>query len=211
MQSALFTKKVGMISWFTNKKVLLPVTVLKVLSCMVIRKKTIDKDGYNAVIVNYGPKAKKLTKAIKNSFSHLDIEPKKYLRELKLSPEIYETTKVGDILSLEQFYKDQFIDAKGTSIGKGFAGGMKRHHFSGLEASHGVSASHRAHGSTGSCQDPGKVFKGKKMAGHLGAKTITQQNLQIVEVDKEKEVILVKGCVPGSKGSVLFIRNSIKK
>lgn len=211
MQSALFTKKVGMISWFTNKKVLLPVTVLKVLSCIVIRKKTIDKDGYNAVIVNYGPKAKKLTKAIKNSFSHLDIEPKKYLRELKLSPEVYETTKVGDILSLEQFYKDQFIDAKGTSIGKGFAGGMKRHHFRGLEASHGVSASHRAHGSTGSCQDPGKVFKGKKMAGHLGAKTVTQQNLQIVEVDKEKEVILVKGCVPGSKGSVLFIRNSIKK
>lgn len=212
MQAGLFTEKVGMISWFTNEKTLLPITILKVLNCVVVNKKTIAKDGYNAVIVNYGLKAKKLTKPMKNYFSSLNVEePKKYLKELRFSDEIYNKINLGDILSIDQFNKNQFIDAKGTSIGKGFAGSMKRHNFSGLEASHGVSISHRSHGSTGSCQDPGRVFKGQKMAGHLGAKTITQQNLQIVKVDKEKSVILVKGCVPGFKGSVLLIRNSIKK
>lgn len=212
MQAALFTKKIGMISWFTNEKNLLPVTVLKVLNCVVVKKKTIEKDGYNAIIINYGPKAKKLTKPMKNYFSNSNVtEPKKYLKELRLNNNLYEKIKLGDVLPIDQFYKNQLIDAKGTSIGKGFAGSMKRHNFSGLEASHGVSISHRSHGSTGSCQDPGRVFKGQKMAGHLGAKTITQQNLQIIEVDQEKSVILVKGCVPGSKGGILLIRNSVKK
>jgi large subunit ribosomal protein L3 len=186
-----------------------PVTVLTVPDCQVVAVRTEEKDGYTAVQLGAGKaKAKNTTKPMRGHFAAAKVEPKAYLAEFRVSPDAL--IDVGAELSAEHFVAGQFVDVCGTSIGKGFAGAMKRHNFAGLRASHGVSISHRAHGSTGHSQDPGKVFKGKKMAGHMGAKRVTSLGLEVVAVDAENGRILVKGSVPGAKKGWVLIRDAVK-
>lgn len=210
MRTGLIAKKLGMSRIFEVDGTHVPVTVLQVNGLEVVAVKTQEKDGYSSVQLGCGDiKAKNLTKPMKGYFAKANVEPKSKLAEFRVSEDCL--LSVGDKLSVEHFVPGQFVDVCGTSIGKGFAGVMKRHNFGGLEASHGVSISHRSHGSTGQRQDPGKVFKGKKMAGHMGDERVTVQNLKVVAVNADKGLIMVKGGVPGSDNSWVYVTDAIKK
>ena len=210
MRTGLIARKEGMTRVFDEDGRHIPVTVLKVDACQVTAVRTEEKDGYIAVQLGAGKaKVKRTSKANRGHFAKAKVEPKKKLAEFRVSNE--NTLDVGAELSAKHFVPGQFVDVCGTSIGKGFAGAMKRHNFGGMRASHGVSISHRAHGSTGQCQDPGKVFKGKKMAGHMGAEQVTTQNLEVVAVDEEDNLVLVKGAVPGAKSGWVLVTDAVKK
>ena len=210
MRSGLIARKLGMSRVFDASGVHIPVTVLQVDDCQVVSVRSQDTHGYSAVQVGVGAaKVKNVGKAMRGHYAKAKVTPKRRLAEFRVVPDAL--LDVGTSLSADHFIPGQHVDACGISIGKGFAGGMKRHNFSGLRASHGVSVSHRALGSTGQCQDPGRVFKGKKMAGHMGAKQITAQNLKVVATDAERGLIMVKGAVPGAKGGYLKLSDAIKK
>ena len=210
MRSGVIAQKMGMTRVFTEDGFHVPVTVLKMDDCQVIATRTDDKDGYSAVQLGLGkPKTKNVSKAMRGHFAKAKVEPKFKLAEFRVTPDAM--LEVGATLSVEHYVSGQYVDIAGTSIGKGHAGVMKRHNFSGQRASHGVSLSHRVAGSTGQCQDPGKVFKGKKMSGHMGDERNTTQNLEIVEVDTGRGLILVKGAVPGSKGGYVLISDAVKR
>ena len=206
---ALLGKKIGMTREFYKTGQLVPVTVLKVEKARVIQIIDEEKRGYKAVQLGYGKiKNSKLSKAMKGFFSKKNTEAKKKLKEFRIKDtQVY---KEGNEFGLEIFKDIKFVDTRSKTIGKGFAGSMKRHNFSGLRASHGVSVSHRAHGSTGHSQDPGKVFKGKKMAGHMGDKFRTMQNIEIVKTDLENELLYLKGSIPGSKNTEVMVKQSVK-
>jgi large subunit ribosomal protein L3 len=205
----LIGKKVGMTREFFASGISVPVTVIKVEKGRIIDLITKDTRGYNAVRVGFGPiKSSKLTKSMKGFFSKKSTEPKKILKEFRVDS--LENFKEGNEIGLEILQDVKFVDIKSKTIGKGFAGVMKRHNFSGLRASHGVSVSHRSHGSTGQRQDPGKVFKGKKMAGHMGDKLRTMQNLEVIKSDLANNLIYLKGSIPGSKKTTIYINKSVK-
>ena len=209
MRTGLIAKKLGMSRIFEANGVHVPVTVLSVEGLKVIDVRTKERDGYTAVQLGTGAvKAKNVSKALKGHFAKANIEPTKKLGEFRVSEDCL--LKVGDELSVEHFVPGQYVDVCSTSKGKGFAGVMKRHNFAGLEATHGVSISHRAHGSTGQRQDPGKVFKGKKMAGHLGDERVTVQNLKVVAVDAAKGLLMVKGGVPGGENAWVRVSDAVK-
>jgi len=210
MRTGLIAKKLGMSRVFNDNGTHVPVTVLEVDNCQVVDQRTMDRDGYTALQLGVGmAKVKNVSKAQRGHFAKAKVEPKRKLAEFRVSDDAL--LDIGAELSAEHFIAGQFVDIAGTTIGKGFAGGMKRHGFSGLRASHGVSISHRSLGSTGQCQDPGKVFKGKKMAGQMGSVRVTAQNLEIVDTDVDRGLILVKGAVPGHKGGYLYISDAVKK
>jgi large subunit ribosomal protein L3 len=210
MRSGVIAKKLGMTRLFLEDGKQVPVTVLQLDNLQVVAQRTADKDGYTAVQLGAGTaKAKRTTAAMRGHFAKANVAPKRKVAEFRVSPE--NLIEVGAEISAEHYNAGQFVDVAGTSIGKGFAGAMKRHNFGGLRASHGVSISHRSHGSTGQCQDPGKVFKGKKMAGHMGAARVTTQNIQVVKTDADRGLIMVKGSVPGSKGGWVTIKDAVKK
>ena len=210
MRSGIIAKKVGMTRLFMDNGKQIPVTVLHMENLQVVAQRTNEKHGYNAVQLGAGhSKAKNVSKAMRGHFAVAKVEPKRKIAEFRVAPE--NLIEVGAEITAEHYVEGQFVDVSGTSIGKGFAGAMKRHNFSGLRASHGVSISHRSHGSTGQCQGPGKVFKGKKMAGHMGAARVTTQNLQVVKVDSERGLIMIKGAVPGSKGGWVTVKDAVKK
>jgi large subunit ribosomal protein L3 len=210
MRTGLLARKVGMTRVFLDDGRHLPVTVLEVDDCRVVAHKTDERDGYTALQLGVGrAKAKNVSKALRGHFAKAKVEPKQRLAEFRVTPDCL--VDVGAALSAEHFITGQFVDVIGTSIGKGFAGPMKRHNFGGLAASHGVSVSHRAHGSTGQCQDPGRVFPGKKMAGQLGAKRVTEQNLYVVRTDPERGLILIMGGVPGAPGSYVRVCDAKQK
>jgi large subunit ribosomal protein L3 len=210
MRSGLIAQKLGMTRIYTDEGVVVPVTVLKVDNCQVVAQKTSDKDGYTALQLGAGiPKIKRLTKAERGHFAVAKVEPKRKLKEFRVSPD--NVIPVGAEITVEHFVAGQFVDVTATSMGKGFAGGMKRWNFKGLRATHGVSVSHRSIGSTGNRQDPGKVFKNKKMPGHLGAETVTTQNIVVVKTDGARGLILVKGSVPGVKGAWVSVRDAVKR
>ena len=210
MRTGLIAKKLGMSRIFESDGTHVPVTVLSVEDLKVVDVKTLDRDGYTAVQLGTGAiKAKNVSKPLKRHFAKANVEPKKKLAEFRVSEDCL--LSVGDELSVEHFVAGQYVDVCSTSKGKGFAGVMKRHNFAGLEASHGVSISHRSHGSTGQRQDPGKVFKGKKMAGHLGDERVTVQNLKVVSVDADKGLIMVKGGVPGAENGWVYVTDAVKK
>ena len=210
MRSGLIAQKLGMTRVYTEEGVVVPVTVLKVDNCQVVAQKTNDKDGYTALQLGAGvPKIKRLTKAERGHFAVAKVEPKRKLKEFRVSPD--NVIPVGAEITVEHFVPGQFVDVTATSMGKGFAGGMKRWNFRGLRATHGVSISHRSIGSTGNRQDPGKVFKNKKMPGHLGAETTTTQNIVVVKTDLDRGLILVKGSVPGVKGAWVSVRDAVKR
>lgn len=210
MRTGLIAEKLGMTRLLTEKGEHIPMTLLKVDNCQVVATKTAEKDGYTAVQVGVGVrKPSRVSKAMRGHFAKAKVEPKKKMVEFRVSEDAL--LKAGDQISVNHFLMGQYVDVTGTSIGKGFAGAMKRHNFGGLRASHGVSISHRSHGSTGQRQDPGKVFKGKKMAGHLGDERVTIQNLEIVLMDAEKGLLGVRGAVPGNPGGFVLIRDAVKK
>ena len=205
----LIGKKIGMTREFYKTGQSVPVTVIKMEKGRIIELIEEDKRGYKAVQVGFGKiKSSKLSKAMKGYFAKKNTEPKKTLKEFRVKK--LEDYKEGNELGLELFKDVKFVDVKSTTIGKGFAGAMKRHNFSGLRASHGVSVSHRAHGSTGQNQDPGKVFKNKKMAGHMGNKSRTIQNIEIIKSDNENNLLYLKGSIPGSKNTEMIIKKSAK-
>jgi large subunit ribosomal protein L3 len=209
MRTGVIAKKVGMTRVFDDIGEHVPVTVLHLDSCQVVAQRTEERDGYTALQLGAGKKKVKRTpKAERGHFAKAKVEPKRKLVEFRVSAE--NLVDPGAEITADHFVPGQRVDVAGISIGKGFAGAMKRWNFGGLRASHGVSISHRAHGSTGQCQDPGKVFKGKKMAGHLGSERVTTQNLEVVRVDVERGLILVKGAVPGAKGSWIELRDAVK-
>jgi large subunit ribosomal protein L3 len=202
-------KKIGMTREFYKTGQLVPVTVLKMEKARVIQVIEEDKRGYKAVQLGYGKiKNSKLTKAMKGYFAKKNTEAKKLLKEFRI--ENTETYKEGNEFGLEIFKDIKFVDTRSKTIGKGFAGAMKRHNFGGLRATHGVSVSHRSHGSTGQRQDPGKVFKGKKMAGHMGDKLRTMQNIEIIKTDLENELLYLKGSIPGAKNTEVLVKKSVK-
>ena len=206
---ALIGKKIGMSREFFKTGQSVPVTVLKMETGRVINVINKENRGYNAVQIGFGKiKNSKLTKAMKGYFAKKNTEPKKTLKEFRLKST--ESFKEGNEIGLEIFENVKFVDVKSKTIGKGFAGAMKRHNFGGLRATHGVSISHRSHGSTGQRQDPGKVFKGKKMAGHMGDKIRTIQNIEVIKTDKENNLLYLKGSIPGSKNTEVLIRKSVK-
>ena len=210
MRSGVIAKKVGMTRLFMEDGKQVPVTVLQLEGCQVVAQRTADKDGYTAVQLGSGSiKAKNVSKPMRGHFAVAKVEPKRKIAEFRVDAE--NLIKVGEEITADPYFEGQFVDVAGTTIGKGFAGPMKRHNFGGLRASHGVSISHRSHGSTGQCQDPGKVFKGKKMAGHMGAVRVTTQNLQVVKTDATRGLIMIKGAVPGSKGGWVTIKDAVKK
>ncbi len=205
----LIGKKIGMTREFYKTGQSIPVTVLKIEKGRVVNVINEKERGYKAIQLGFGKiKNSKLSKAMKGYFTKKNTEPKRRLKEFKvLDPEAY---KPGNEFGLEIFNDIKFVDIKSRTIGKGFAGGMKRHNFSGLRATHGVSVSHRSHGSTGQRQDPGKVFKGKKMAGHMGDKVRTIQNIEIIKSDLENELLFIKGSIPGAKNTEVLVRKSVK-
>ncbi|MBN67391.1 MAG: 50S ribosomal protein L3 [Rickettsiales bacterium] len=210
MRTGVIAQKKGMTRVFDEFGQHIPVTVLELDDLRVIAQRTKDKDGYTALQLGYGKaKVKNTSKALRGHFAKAKVEPKKKLAEFRVADDAL--VKVGAEIRATHYVPGQFVDIAGTSIGKGFAGGMKRHNFGGLEATHGVSISHRSHGSTGQCQDPGRVFKGKKMAGHMGDERVTTQNLQIVSIDEDRNLVLVKGAVPGSKNGYVYITDAVKK
>ena len=210
MRSGVIAKKLGMTRLFMEDGRQVPVTVLQLDALQVVAQRTPERDGYTAVQLGAGTaKAKRTTAPMRGHFAAANVAPKRKLAEFRVSPE--NMIDVGEEITADHYAEGQFVDIAGTSIGKGFAGVMKRHNFGGLRASHGVSVSHRSHGSTGQCQDPGKVFKGKKMAGHMGSVRVTTQNLQVVRTDADRGLIMVKGAVPGSKGGWVTIKDAVKK
>jgi large subunit ribosomal protein L3 len=210
MSIGLVGKKIGMTREFYSSGISVPVTVISIEKGRILDVFTKEKRGYNAIKVGFGKiKNSKLSKQMKGVFTKKSTEPKKILREFRVNN--ISDFKEGNEIGLEIFKDDKFIDVSARTIGKGFAGVMKRHNFSGLRASHGVSVSHRSHGSTGQRQDPGKVFKGKKMAGHMGDKIRTIQNLEVVKSDLENNLIFLKGSVPGYKNSFVLIKKAKKK
>ena len=210
MRTGVIAKTLGMTRLFLEDGRQVPVTVLQLDNLQVVAQRTADKDGYVALQLGAGEaKAKRTTAALRGHFAKANVAPKRKIVEFRVAEE--NLVEVGEEIIADHYFAGQFVDIAGTSIGKGFAGAMKRHNFGGLRASHGVSISHRSHGSTGQCQDPGKVFKGKKMAGHMGAVRVTTQNLQVVRTDTDRGLIMVKGSVPGSKGGWVTIKDAVKK
>ena len=210
MRTGILAKKIGMTRVFGQGGEHIPVTILLVDSCQVVGLRTQDKNGYTALQVGAGnPKLKNVNKPQRMAFAKDKVDAKQKVVEFRVDPSAM--LDIGDIILADHFVAGQFVDVTGTTIGKGFAGAMKRHNFGGLRASHGVSVSHRSHGSTGNRQDPGKVFKNKKMAGHMGDVRVTQQNLTVVSTDTERGLIVVKGCIPGCEGSWVTIRDAVKK
>jgi len=209
MRTGLIAQKLGMTRVYTDEGIHVPVTVLKVDGCQVVAVRREDAEGYNAVQLGAGAvKVKNVTKQMRGHFAKAKVEPKRRLAEFRVDADAL--LDVGAELSAAHFVPGQKVDVTGTSIGKGFAGVMKRHNFAGLRASHGVSISHRSHGSTGQNQDPGRVFKGKKMAGHMGASQVTTLNLEVVQVDEERGLLLIKGAVPGSENGWVVLRDAVK-
>jgi len=210
MRSGIIAKKVGMTRLFMDDGRQIPVTVLQLDNLQVVAQRTADKDGYTAVQLGAGsPKVKRVSQAMRGHFAAAKVEPKRKVAEFRVSAD--NLIEVGAEISADHFLEGQKVDVSGTSIGKGFAGAMKRHNFGGLRATHGVSISHRSHGSTGQCQDPGKVFKGKKMAGHMGAARVTTQNLEVVKTDAERGLVFIKGAVPGPKSGWVTVKDAVKK
>ena len=210
LRSGVIAKKVGMTRLFQEDGRQVPVTVLQLDGLQVVGQRTADKHGYSAVQLGAGAaKAKRTSKAMRGVFSAAGVEPKRKVVEFRVDADAM--IEVGEEIIADHYFEGQFVDVSGTSIGKGFAGAMKRHNFAGLRASHGVSISHRSQGSTGQCQDPGRVFKGKKMAGHMGAARVTTQNLQVVRTDTDRGLIMVKGSVPGSKNGWVTVKDAVKK
>ena len=205
----LIGKKIGMTREFYKSGQSVPVTAVKIDKGRIIQLISKDQRGYNAVQIGFGKiKNSKLSKQMKGFFSKKNTEPKKILKEFRVSK--LDNYKEGNELGLEIFKDAKFVDVRSKTIGKGFAGAMKRHNFGGLRASHGVSISHRAHGSTGQNQDPGKVFKGKKMAGHMGSKMRTKQNIEIIKTDLENDIMYLKGSIPGSRNTEVLVKQSVK-
>ncbi len=205
----LIGKKIGMTREFYKSGQSVPVTAVKIDKGRIIQLISKDQRGYNAIQVGFGKiKNSKLSKQMKGFFSKRNTEPKKILKEFRVSK--LDNYKEGNELGIEIFKDAKFVDVRSKTIGKGFAGAMKRHNFGGLRASHGVSISHRAHGSTGQNQDPGKVFKGKKMAGHMGSKMRTKQNIEIIKTDLENDIMYLKGSIPGSKNTEVLVKQSVK-
>ncbi len=210
LRTGLIAKKLGMTRLFLEDGRQVPVTVLHIDNLQVVAQRTAERDGYVAVQLGAGEaKAKRVSAPMRGHFAKANVAPKRKIAEFRVAAE--NMINVGEEITADHYFAGQYVDVAGTSIGKGFAGAMKRHNFGGLRASHGVSISHRSHGSTGQCQDPGKVFKGKKMDGHLGAVRVTTQNLQVVRTDADRGLIMVKGSVPGSKGGWVTIKDAVKK
>lgn len=211
MRTGLIAEKIGMTQVFAADGTVVPVTVLRIDNCIVIGKKTEDSaDGYVAVQLAAGRvKPNNITKPIRGFFAKKGIEPRAHIKEFRVSSE--NLLEPGTEITAAHFTAGQFIDVTGISIGKGFAGAMKRHNFGGLRASHGVSVVHRSHGSTGNRQDPGKVFKNKKMAGHMGARKVTKLNLTVHDIDVDRGLILVRGSIPGARGGIIYVRDAIKR
>ena len=210
LRTGLIAKKLGMTRLFLEDGRQVPVTVLHLDNLQVVAQRTAERDGYVAVQLGAGEaKAKRVSAPMRGHFAKANVAPKRKIAEFRVAAE--NMINVGEEITADHYFAGQYVDVAGTSIGKGFAGAMKRHNFGGLRASHGVSISHRSHGSTGQCQDPGKVFKGKKMAGHMGAVRVTTQNLQVVRTDADRGLIMVKGSVPGSKGGWVTIKDAVKK
>ncbi|SDD59533.1 large subunit ribosomal protein L3 [Paracoccus isoporae] len=210
MRTGVIAKKLGMTRLFMEDGRQVPVTVLQLDNLQVVSQRTAERDGYVAVQLGAGEaKAKRVAAPLRGHFAKAGVAPKRKIAEFRVSED--NLVDVGEEIIADHYFAGQFVDVAGTSIGKGFAGAMKRHNFGGLRASHGVSISHRSHGSTGQCQDPGKVFKGKKMAGHLGAVRVTTQNLQVIKTDTDRGLIMVKGSVPGSKGGWVIVKDAVKK
>ncbi len=209
-RTGLLAKKLGMTRFFDEAGVHVPVTVLSLEGCQVVAQRTKDRDGYVALQLGAGTrKAKNVSNPERVRFAKAQVEPKAILTEFRVTEDAL--VEVGAELSADHFVEGQRVDIQGTSIGKGFAGAMKRWNFGGMRATHGVSVSHRAHGSTGQRQDPGKVFKGKKMAGHLGVETVTTLNLTVARIDAERGLVFIRGAVPGAEGSYVKIRDAVKK
>lgn len=209
MRSGVIAQKVGMTRVYNDAGEHIPVTVLRMDNCQVVAQRTVDKNGYTAVQLGAGQsKVKNTSKGLRGHFAAASVEPKAKLVEFRVSED--NMIDVGAQLTAGHFSAGQLVDVTGTTIGKGFAGAIKRHNFGGLRATHGVSVSHRSHGSTGSNQDPGRVWKGKRMAGHMGQTRVTTQNLEVVSTDEDRGLILVKGAVPGSKGSWIIVRDAVK-
>ena len=210
MRSGVIAQKVGMTRVYNDAGEHVPVTVLKLENCQVVAHRTEEKNGYTAVQLGAGTvKVKNVSKAMRGHFAVAHVEPKREVAEFRVSPE--NLIEVGAELTADHFVAGQFVDVTGTSIGKGFAGAMKRWNFHGGRATHGNSVSHRVLGSTGQRQDPGKVFKNKKMPGHMGDERVTTQNLKIVRTDADRGLILVEGAVPGAKGGWILVRDAVKK
>jgi large subunit ribosomal protein L3 len=210
MRTGVIAQKLGMTRVFDDTGNHIPVTVLKLDGCDVVDQRTMDRDGYTALQLGTGAaKPKRVSKAMRGHFAKAKVEPRRKVVEFRVTDDAM--IDIGTRIEVGHFVSGQFVDVTGTSIGKGFAGAMKRHNFSGLRATHGVSISHRSHGSTGQCQDPGKVFKGKKMAGHMGSERVTTQNLRVVNTDGDESLILIEGAVPGSKGGYVLVRDAIKR
>ncbi len=210
MRSGLIAQKLGMTRVFTDAGEHIPVTVLKVDNCQVVAHRTSEKNGYTAIQLGAGRrKPTHVTKAERQNFAIAKVEPKRKVVEFRVSPD--NLIDVGSELTADHFIPGQLVDVTGTNQGKGFQGAMKRWNFGGLRATHGVSLSHRSHGSTGQRQDPGKVFKGKKMAGHMGSERVTTQNLVVVKTDPERGLLMVKGAVPGHKGGWVMVRDAVKQ
>ena len=212
LRTGLIATKIGNTSYYYENGVNTHVTILKIDECVVTNTKTTDKDGYNAVqlaSIETNKDISNIKKPQRKIFSSINLNPMKILKEFKVDDD--NILEVGTKLNANHFKVNQFIDASSISIGKGFAGVMKRHNFGGLRASHGVSISHRSHGSTGQNQDPGRVFKGKKMAGRMGNRKVTKQNLKIVEIDNNNNLLIVKGSIPGKKNSIIYLKDSVKK
>ncbi|HHW32843.1 MAG TPA: 50S ribosomal protein L3 [Paracoccus solventivorans] len=210
MRTGVIAKKLGMTRLFLEDGRQVPVTVLQLDNLQVVAQRKTETDGYVALQLGAGDaKPKNVSAPMRGHFAKANVAPKRKIVEFRVSED--NLVDVGEEIIAAHYFAGQFVDIAGTSIGKGFAGAMKRHNFGGLRASHGVSISHRSHGSTGQCQDPGKVFKGKKMAGHMGAARVTTQNLQVVRTDADRGLIMVKGSVPGSKGGWVTIKDAVKK
>ena len=210
MRSGVIAKKLGMTRVFTDEGVNVPVTVLRMENVQVVSQRTEDRHGYTAVQLGAGrAKVKNVSKPLRGHYAVAKVEPKRKMVEFRVSND--NLIGVGEEIIAAHYLPGQYVDVTGTTIGKGFAGAMKRHNFGGLRASHGVSVSHRSHGSTGQCQDPGKVFKGKKMAGHMGNTRVTTQNIQVVSIDVDRGLIFVKGAVPGPKGGWVTLKDAVKK
>lgn len=210
MRTGLLAKKLGMTRYFDAQGQHVPVTVLSLEGCQVVAQRTKDRDGYTALQLGAGSrKAKNVSKPERERFAKAQVEPKAILAEFRVSEDAL--IEVGAEFSAEHFVEGQRVDIQGTTIGKGFAGAMKRWNFGGMRATHGVSVSHRAHGSTGNRQDPGRTFPGKKMAGHYGVETVTTLNLEVVRIDAERGLIFIRGAVPGAEGSFVKIRDAVKK
>jgi large subunit ribosomal protein L3 len=210
MRTGLIARKLGMTRVFTADGEHVPVTVLQVDNCQVVAQRTVETDGYTALQLGVGQvKVKNVTQPMRGHFAKAKVEPKRKLVEFRVEAD--GLVDVGAEITVDHFAIGQKVDVTGTSIGKGFAGPMKRHNFGGLRATHGVSVSHRSHGSTGGRQDPGKTFKNKKMAGHMGDVRVTTQNLTVVQTDVERGLLLIKGAIPGSEGGFVLVRDAVKR